>query len=153
MGQKSGILNRVYKCFLKVFRHNSCVLFQSKNLWKFKIVTFLLIIGFPTGRERATFQDKAKNLAKGRDGAIKIRDGTGRGRAEKEVLKQENDVLKQVIFLEIFNSFCPGTSRDRGVCPRTFAPALVPGQRDTGTRIFFCPGRDNGTSRGNLNSH
>ena len=38
------------------------------------------------------------------------------------------------------NWFCPGTSRDRGVCPGTFAPALVPGQRDTGTRKFFCPG-------------
>ena len=34
--------------------------------------------------------------------------------------------------------FVPG--RDRRVCPGTFAPALVPGQRDTGTRIFFCPG-------------
>ena len=36
--------------------------------------------------------------------------------------------------------FCPRTSRDRGFCPGTFAPALVSGQRDTGTRIFFCPG-------------
>ena len=36
--------------------------------------------------------------------------------------------------------FCPGMSRDRGVCPGIFAPALVLGQRDTGTRIFFCPG-------------
>ena len=34
----------------------------------------------------------------------------------------------------------PGTGRDRGVCPGTFAPALVPGQRDTGTRKSFCPG-------------
>ena len=45
-----------------------------------------------------------------------------------------------VIFLKFFKSFCPGTGRDRGVCPGTFAPALVPGQRDTGTRKFFCPG-------------
>ena len=30
--------------------------------------------------------------------------------------------------------------RDRGICPGTFAPALVPGHWDTGTRIFFCPG-------------
>ena len=43
--------------------------------------------------------------------------------------------------------FCPGTSRDRGVCPGTFAPVLVPGQRDTGTRNFFCPGTSRGTSR------
>ena len=62
---------------------------------------------------------------------------------EKDVPKQEKDVLKQKIwsfYLKNFNSFCPGTSRDRGFCPGTFAPALVPGQRDTGTRIFFCPG-------------
>ena len=41
---------------------------------------------------------------------------------EKDVLKQEKDVLKQKIwsfYLKIFNSFCPGTSRDRGFCPGT----------------------------------
>ena len=41
---------------------------------------------------------KGKNLAKGRDGTAKIRDGAGRwtnwDRAEKDVLKQENDLLK-----------------------------------------------------------
>ena len=36
-----------------------------------------------------------------------------------------------------FETFSFILSRDRGVCPGTFAPALVPGQRDTGTRIFF----------------
>ena len=54
-------------------------------------------------------------------------------RQEKDVLKQEKDVLKQKIwsfYLKIFNSFCP----------RTFAPALVPGKRDTGTRKNICPG-------------
>ena len=88
-----------------------------------------------------------------RAGTAKIRDGTrdktGHSRkggsktgkrsseTEKDVRKQENDVLKQEIwslFWKIFNSYCPGTSRDRGVCPGTFAPALVPGQE------FFCPG-------------
>ena len=52
---------------------------------------------------------------------------------EKDVLKQKKDVLKQKIwsfYLKNFNSFCPGTSRDRGFCP---------GQRDIGTRKFFCP--------------
>ena len=52
--------------------------------------------------------------------------------------------------------FCPGTSRDRGVCPGTFAPALVPGQRDTGTRKFFCPGtkgQRDVPSRGNPNTN
>merc|ERR1712051_527836 len=43
-------------------------------------------------------------------------------------------------FVLLGRLFCPGTLRDRGVCPGTFALALVPGQRDTGTRIFFCPG-------------
>ena len=60
-----------------------------------------------------------------------------------------------VLFIEIFNSFCPGTSRDRGVCPGTKAPALVPGQMDTGTRISFCPGTKgqwNVPSRGNPSS-
>ena len=74
------------------------------------------------GLDNATFRDKgtqvpslsrdkgttgqAQNLAKGRDGpgqlksgtgragTVKIRDGT-RDRAEKDVLKQEMDVLKQ----------------------------------------------------------
>ena len=31
-------------------------------------------------------------------------------------------------------------SQDRGVCPGIFAPVLVPGQRDSGTRKYFCPG-------------
>ena len=40
-----------------------------------------------------------------------------------------------------------GTSRNKGVCPGTFAPALVPGQRDNGTRFFFVPGQsENRTS-------
>ncbi len=33
-----------------------------------------------------------------------------------------------------------GTSRDRGLCPGTFAPALVPGQRDNGTSSKSCHG-------------
>ena len=83
------------------------------------------MIGFPTGRDSATFQDKgtevpslswdkwttrqAKNLARdgtgrdsqnsGRDRPGQPKSGTGhltkRDRAEKDVLKQENDVLKQ----------------------------------------------------------
>ena len=74
-----------------------------------------LQLGFPTGRDSATFRDygtelpslsrdkgttgQAKNLAMGRDGPGQSKFGTGRGtkrdRAEKDVLKQENDVLKQ----------------------------------------------------------
>ena len=41
--------------------------------------------------------------------------------------------------------FCPGTSRDREVCPGTFTLALVPGQRDTGTREMSLS-RDKGTA-------
>ena len=109
----------------------------------------------------------------GQAGTTKIRDGTrdkmGQSRkghsktgkrcskTENDVQKQEKDVLKQKMwsfYLKIFNSFCPGTSRDRGFCPGTFAPALVPGQRDTGTRKFFCPGtkgQRDVPSRGNPN--
>ena len=84
-------------------------------------------LGFPTGRDGATFRDngtevsslswdkgtmgQAKNLTKGRDGpgqpkfgmgrtgTAKIRDkrGTKQERAEMDVLKRENDVLKQKI--------------------------------------------------------
>ena len=74
-----------------------------------------LKLGFPTGRDSATFQDNGsevpslsrdkgttgqdKNLAKGRDGPGQPKSGTGRGtkrdRAEMDVLKQENVVLKQ----------------------------------------------------------
>ena len=81
-----------------------------------------MYLGFPTGRDSASFRDKgtevfslsrdkgttgeARNLAKGQDGTgqpkfgmgltriAKIWDGTKRDRAEKDVLKQENDVLK-----------------------------------------------------------
>ena len=102
----------------------------------------------------------------GQAGTAKIQDGTrdktgqsrkgcsktgnGCSKTGKDVLKQENDVPKQ----EIWSFSCFGTSfscflcsfgkvilsRDRGVCPGTFASALVPGQRDTWTRNFFCPG-------------
>ena len=44
-----------------------------------------------------------------------------------------------VLFLKNFKWFCPGMGGDRGVCPGIFAPALVPGQRDTRTRNFFVP--------------
>ena len=67
------------------------------------------------GRDSATFRDKgtkvpslswdkgtmgqAKNLAKGRNGPGQPKSGTGRrtkrDRAEKDVIKRENDVLKQ----------------------------------------------------------
>ena len=73
------------------------------------------MLAFPTGRDSETFRDngteipslsrdkgttgQAKNLAKGRDGPGQPKSGTGRGtkrdRAEKDVLKRENDVLKQ----------------------------------------------------------
>ena len=53
-----------------------------------------------------------------------------------------------VFFLKILKFIL---SRDRGVCPGTFAPALVLGQRDSRTGKFFVPGqRDNGKSLGNL---
>ena len=42
-------------------------------------------------------------------------------------------------FLKFWNLFCPGMTRDRGFCSGTFAPAFVPGQRDTETKKN-CPG-------------
>ena len=96
-------------------------------------------------RDSATFWDKgtevpslsrdkgtmgqAKNLAKGRDrlaqpkfrtgqaGKAKIRDGTRDKTGQRR----------------------KGRSQTGTGGPRIFAPALVPGQRDTGTRIFFVP--------------
>ena len=79
-------------------------------------------LAFPTGRDSETFRDngtevpslsrdkgttgQAKNLAKGRDGPGQPKSGTGRGtkrdRAEKDVLKQENDVLKQKTLKTLF---------------------------------------------------
>ena len=57
--------------------------------------------------------------------------------------QQHKDKKMQLSAINVQNRklFCPGTSRDRGVCPGTFAPALVPGQRDTGTRKFLCPAK------------
>ena len=93
-------------------------------------------------RDKKNFlsRDKGRSKCPGTNSSVPGRPGT------KSPLKnQEKDVLKQKIwsfYLKIFNSFCPGTSRDRGFCPGTFAPALVPGQE-----IFFVLGqRDNGTS-------
>ena len=74
-----------------------------------------LRLAFPTGRDSETFRDngtevpslsrdkgttgQAKNLAKGRDGPGQPKTGTGHGtkrdRAEKDVLKQKKDALKQ----------------------------------------------------------
>ena len=139
-------------------------------------------LGFPTGRDSATFWDQgtevsslsrdkgttgqAQNLATGRDGMGFL---TGcpvpswNVPRDKITLKfgQFCCFLKKKIknffflnlwfffsifafFLTIFSQFsywtCPGTSRDRGVCPGIFTPVLVQGQRDIGTRKYFCPG-------------
>merc|ERR1712051_365315 len=83
------------------------------------------------------------NLGRDAGQSRKGRSKTGKrcSKTENDVLKQEKGVLKQKIwsfYLKNFNSFCPGTSRDRGFCPGTFAPALVPGQRDSAQRYFGC---------------
>ena len=91
-----------------------------------------------TGRDSQNSGQDGPGQPKSRTGH-----GTKRDRAEKDVLKQENDVLKQeknvlkqendvqkqeiwLFLLKIFNSFCPRTSRDRGVFPGKFAPASRP---------------------------
>ena len=78
---------------------------------------------------------------------------TKRDRAEKEVLKQENDVPKQDIcsffseFLKIH--FVPGRPGTEGFVP---GHLLLPLSRNKGTpghEIFFVPGqRDDETSHG-----
>ena len=82
-----------------------------------------------TSRNKITFPPKQKTHKK-----TDLRQKKDVLKQEKDILKQEHYVLKQKIwsfYLKIFNSFCPGT----------FAPALVLGQRDTGTRFFFVPGQ------------
>ena len=49
--------------------------------------------------------------------------------------------------------FCLGTSRDRGVCPRIFAPDLVPGQRDNGNPTLYPPRFLTVRRPWNLNKH
>ena len=107
-----------FKCIYTVWTNKGVL----GNLYPF-IVLVDIYLGFPTGRDSATFRDKgtteqAQNLAKGRDvpgQSVKIRDGTGwyqiltacpipslgtkRDRAEKDILKQEKDVLKQKMTL------------------------------------------------------
>ena len=92
-----------------------CDLCGFKEIFLIFFDIYNFILGFPTGRDSATFRDngtevsslyrdkgttgQAKNLTKGRDGPGQPKFGTGRGtkrdRAEKDVLKWENDVLKQ----------------------------------------------------------
>ena len=84
---------------------------------------------------------------------------------KRKIVKKKKNLfffLFFFIFLQNRAILSRGTSRDRGSCPGIFAAALVPGQRDSGTRKlflsrdkgtagqgnFFVPGqRDNGTSR------
>ena len=105
---------------------------RDRTVWDFDILT---VPGDKTGQ---SFKVRSKT------GKVHYKTGKGHSEIEKDVLKQENDILKLEIwsfFLKFFNSFCPGTSQDRGVCPGIFAPALVLGQGDSGTRFFFVPGR------------
>jgi hypothetical protein len=82
-------------------------------------------LAFPTGRDSASFWDKGTEVP-----SLPQDKGTT-GQAQN--LATGWDGTK-------FFTGCPVLSRDRGVCPASFAPALVQGQRDTGTRKFFCSG-------------
>ena len=62
-------------------------------------------------------------------------------------LQEEKKIVKVQQQIKIEKNAINLQNRKR-VCPGIFASALVPGQRDTGTRILFNPGqRDNRTSR------
>ena len=55
--------------------------------------------------------------------------------SEKKIKKNFDFFYK--FFLKTVILLSRGTSRDRGACPGIFAAALVPGQRDSGTRKLF----------------
>ena len=99
-------------------QRSAFLLALAHNLEKFLEETTLKL-GFPTGRDSASFWDKgtevpslfrdkgtigqAKNLTKGWDGPGQPKSGKGHGakrdRAEKDVLIQKNDVLiKKTLF-------------------------------------------------------
>ena len=54
------------------------------------------------------------------------------------ILERPNFCFRTSFSWFLGGDFVPG--RPRRVCPGTFAPALVPGQRETGIRKKFCPG-------------
>ena len=62
----------------------------------------------------------------------------------KKIEKKKIEFLFLFLFLFFFkfwallDIFCPGTSQDRGVCPRIFAPTLV-WDKGTPGQVFFCP--------------
>ena len=121
---------------------------SSDSPLKMITVLQLVVLAFPTGRDSANFRDKgtevlslsqdkgtmgqAKYLANGRD---EVQNGTKQKRTfqnrkwmsqnKKGHSKTGKDVPN------IFENFKFILSKDRGVCPGTFAPALVPGQRYT----------------------
>ena len=70
--------------------------------------------------------------------SVKIHDRTQDGTGQSLFFFPENGInvqnCKRFFLLLRGKWFCPRTSKDRGVCPRIFAPDLDQGQRDTGTR-------------------
>ena len=133
------------------------------------------IVGFPKGRDSATFRDKgtevsslsqdkgtterAQNLARGQDSLSKSWTGQDTGQSIFFCQNPGRDgiscffLFQNILscFRTSFNCFRTSfsfffffgkviLSRDRKVCHRIFSPAFVPGQRDNGTRNYFCPG-------------
>ena len=141
---------------------------RIKTRSKLSLILFkldALKLGFPTGRDFLIPRDKGTEVSSlsrdkgttgqkslycqrdklkilprnrpGRDFAILPRDGPGRdfdtgqkGKKRQFLTFFEKKFANQIVVL----------SRDRRVCPRIFAAALVPGQRDRGIRKLFCPG-------------
>ena len=119
---------------------------------------YLMIeIGFPTGRNFLVLWDKGTEVLS----LFWDKRTEGKKRASKKIWKKTNDNFWLFDFL-FAKWFCPGTPRDREVCPGIF---LLPLSRDKGTAgqgksfcsmkkgraeqgHFFVPGqRCNGTSR------
>ena len=123
-----------------------------------KILQSRFAVGFPTGRDSATFRDKgtevpslsrdkgtmgqAQNLAKGRDGPGQLKSGTGRAGTAK-IRDGTRDKTGQSR---------KGCSKTGNGCSKTGKDVL---KQDTGTRKFFCPGtkgQRDVPSRGNPSS-
>ena len=112
----------------------------------FRCIVYDNGLGFPKGRDSATFQDKGTEVVSlswdktGQSRKGRSITGKGRSKTEKEVLKQENDVLNQEswsFFLKFFSAiikieihFVPGRPGTEEFVPRFL---LLPLSKDKGT--------------------
>ena len=113
-----------------------------------------------TGRARTVYQNTGRDTGRNNHYfSVKIRDGTGTGRDNCYFFPMISCFITSLpvsehTFLVLEPPFpvfgflglliLSRDVRDRGICPRIFELALVPGERDSGTRIFLLS-QDKGT--------